>query len=94
MASWLFSSGHQGSKRRLISFIMCDINGPWLPSAIQVGNQMHEVFKALGENTVNLTIPNGTKISLKFKNEGLISIHQSMLLFANEDLVEPEKINP
>ncbi len=94
--AWLFNVAHSGSKRRFISFIMCDINGPWIPAREQVENEMHQVFKAQNEDVcrVNVIMPNGTKLRLRFKNDGLIAIQQSMLVFANEDLAEPEQVIP
>lgn len=93
--AWMFNEGNRGSKRRFLSFIDCIISGPWdLTTEYITSSEVTRVYRALNENAckIDITTSNGDKLQLRFKNAGLVSIEQSMLLFKEEDVAEQNRL--
>lgn len=93
--AWMFSEGNRGSKRRFLSFVDCAINGPWdITDAYITNSEVTKVYRALNEATciIDITTPNGDKLQLRFRNGGLASIEQSMLLFREDDIAEQKRL--
>jgi hypothetical protein len=92
--AWMFNEQNRNTKRKFMSFTECVINGDWDIVRITVENEAHRAFRALNEGNceVEITTSDGNKWNLRFRNGGLISIEQSMLLFRVDDVVQQNRL--
>ena len=82
--------------RQFISFIECTVTGKWDITRVTVrhGTQpyTHDVYRALKNGSVDITLPNGMRRQIIFKDNGFISIEQSILTFRQEDVEEKKPV--
>lgn len=93
--AWMFDE-NSNHTRQFISFTECTVTGNWDITRVTVrhGTQptTHDVYRALGNGMVDITLPNGMRRQIKFRPQGLISIEQSILTFRQEDVEDKQRI--
>lgn len=93
--AWMFDA-ESNPTRQFISFIECTVTGKWDTTSItvRVGTQgySHQVYRSLQNGSVDITLPNGMRRQIIFKDNAIISLEQSMLTFRQEDVEEKHRI--